>query len=342
MTVTDSSTSHGVIGQRILRREDAKLLTGEAKFSDDLSIPGALHMAVLRSTIAHGKITSVNVEAAKAAPGVVGVYTYEDLKGDWAGPMPCAWPVTAEMKNPPHYPLANGKVNYVGDGIAVVLANSKEAAVDALEAIEVDYEELNPVLELEDSLSDARVIHGDLGTNTSYVWELIPDKPSVDAAFANAVFHVSERYVQQRLIPAAMEPRSVAVIPAPFGGDFTFYSSTQVPHILKIMLALTVGVSETKLRVVAPAVGGGFGSKLNVYAEEVLALALARKLSAFRSVRSQRSAEGAEAPFGLAVPSSRDPSTAPGAGPAGAAPLRTPCRSLLPCKLERIPRVSHT
>ncbi len=278
MTVTEQPTSHGILGQRILRREDPKLLTGEAKFSDDLVIPGALHMAVLRSTVAHGKITSIDTGAAKSAPGVVAVYTYDDLKDDWAGPMPCAWPVTADMKSPAHFPLANGKVNYVGDGVAVVIAQSKEAAIDALEAIVVEYEELDPVLELEDSVSDANVIYSDLGTNVSYVWDLIPDKPSVDAAFAAATYHISERYVQQRLIPAAMEPRSVVVVPAPFGGDYTIYSATQIPHILKVMLALTVGVSETKLRVVAPSVGGGFGSKLNVYAEEVLALALARKL----------------------------------------------------------------
>ena len=278
MTVTEQPTSHGIIGQRILRREDPKLLTGEAKFSDDLVIPGALHMAVLRSTVAHGKITSIDTGAAKDAPGVVAVYTYDDLKDDWAGPMPCAWPVTADMKSPAHFPLANGKVNYVGDGVAVVIAQSKEAAIDALEAIVVEYEELDPVLELEDSASDANVIYSDLGTNVSYVWDLIPDKPSVDAAFAAATYHISERYVQQRLIPAAMETRSVVVVPSPFGGDYTIYSATQIPHILKVMLALTVGVSETKLRVVAPSVGGGFGSKLNVYAEEVLALALARKL----------------------------------------------------------------
>ncbi|MDA8118264.1 MAG: molybdopterin-dependent oxidoreductase [Actinomycetota bacterium] len=278
MTTTETTSGSKVLGQRVLRREDPKLLTGEAKFSDDLAIPGALHMAVLRSTVAHARIASIDTSAAKSRPGVVAVYTYQDLKDDWAGPMPCAWPVTADMKNPAHFPLANGKVNYVGDGVAVVLAESKTAAIDALEAIEVNYEELDPVLELEESLADSNVIHSEIGTNLSYTWELIPNKDAVDDAFAKAAYTVSERYIQQRLVPSAMEPRSVAVVPAPFGGDFTVYSATQVPHILKVMLALTVGISETKLRVVAPSVGGGFGSKLNVYAEEVLALALARKL----------------------------------------------------------------
>ncbi len=278
MTTTETTSGSKVLGQRVLRREDPELLTGEAKFSDDLAIPGALHMAVLRSTVAHGRITSIDTSAAKSRPGVVAVYTYQDLKDDWAGPMPCAWPVTADMKNPAHFPLANGNVNYVGDGVAVVVAESKTAAVDALEAIEVDYEELHPVLDLEESISDSNVIHSEIGTNLSYTWELIPNKDAVDDAFAKAAHTVSERYIQQRLVPSAMEPRSVVVVPAPFGGDYTVYSATQVPHILKVMLALTVGISETKLRVVAPSVGGGFGSKLNVYAEEVLALALARKL----------------------------------------------------------------
>ncbi len=278
MTTTETTSGSKVLGQRVLRREDPELLTGEAKFSDDLAIPGALHMAVLRSTVAHGRITSIDTSAARSRPGVVAVYTYQDLKDDWAGPMPCAWPVTADMKNPAHFPLANGNVNYVGDGVAVVVAESKTAAVDALEAIEVDYEELDPVLDLEESISDSNVIHSEIGTNLSYTWELIPNKDAVDDAFAKAAHTVSERYIQQRLVPSAMEPRSVVVVPAPFGGDYTVYSATQVPHILKVMLALTVGISETKLRVVAPSVGGGFGSKLNVYAEEVLALALARKL----------------------------------------------------------------
>ena len=277
MTVTEPKTSHGILGQRIVRREDPELLTGEAKFTDDLVIAGALHLAILRSTVAHAKITSINTEVAKQREGVVEVYTYQDLKDDWAGPMPCAWPVTADMKNPPHFPLANGKVNYVGDGIAVVVANSREAAVDALESIEVEYEELTPVLDLEAALSNENIIYGDIGTNTSYVWELTPNPDALEAAFANSTYRVTQRYVQQRLVPAAMEPRSIAVVPAPFGGDFTIYSSTQIPHILKVMLALTVGVSETKLRVIAPAVGGAFGSKLDVYAEEVLALALSRR-----------------------------------------------------------------
>jgi aerobic carbon-monoxide dehydrogenase large subunit len=268
---------HGTVGQPLKRKEDPRLLTGEGKYCDDLAIPGALHMALLRSTIAHGRIRSIDTSAAKTSPGVHAVYTGAELKAEWAAPMPCAWPVTADMKNPEHFPVAIDKVNYLGDAVAVVLAGSRDAAVDALGAIVVEYDDLPVVLDLEDALSDRVVIHDALGTNKSYTWDLKPNEDAVNAAFAAAKYTVSERYVQQRLIPTAMEPRSVAVIPAPYNGDYVVYSSTQIPHILKVMLGLTAGVNEQKIRVIAPAVGGGFGAKLNVYAEELLCLALARR-----------------------------------------------------------------
>jgi carbon-monoxide dehydrogenase large subunit len=197
----------------------------------------------------------------------------------WAAPMPCAWPVTKDMKNPAHHPIAVDKVCYVGDGVAAVLATSDAAARDALEAIQVDYAPLPAVIDLEDALADTTVIHESLGTNVSYTWPLlIEEKPGqVDEAMRTATYVVKQRYVQQRLIPMAMEPRAVAAVPQPFGGDITLYSATQVPHILKVMTAITVGIPEHQVRVVAPAVGGGFGSKLNVYAEELLCTALARR-----------------------------------------------------------------
>jgi carbon-monoxide dehydrogenase large subunit len=262
----------------MLRREDPALLTGEARFVADLAVPGALHLAFVRSPHAHARLRSVDVSGALAQPGVVAAFTGADLADEWANPMPCAWPVTEDMKNPPHFPLAIGKACYVGDAVAVVVAESAPAALDAVESVVVDYEPLAAVVDLEDALSDRVVIHDDLGTNASYTWELTPDADAVDAAFASATHTVTERYVQQRLIPSAMEPRGVCVVPQPVGGDFTVYSSTQIPHILKIMLGITAGISETKLRVVAPSVGGGFGSKLNVYAEELVCLALARRL----------------------------------------------------------------
>jgi carbon-monoxide dehydrogenase large subunit len=260
------------------RREDPALLTGEARFVADLAVPGALHAAVVRSTAAHATIRSIDVKAALSMPGVVAVFTGEDLRDEWAGPLPCAWVVTEDMKAPAHLPLAVSRVSFAGEGVAVVLAESEYEAHDAAEAVVVDYEPLPVVLDLEDAASDRALVHNDLGTNVSYTWELDPDPGAVDRAFSEAAHTVSERYVQQRLIPSPMEPRGVVVVPHPFGGDFTVYSATQIPHILKVMLALTVGVPETSLRVVAPAVGGGFGCKLNVYPEEALALALARKM----------------------------------------------------------------
>jgi carbon-monoxide dehydrogenase large subunit len=276
MTVVEE---HGakVIGTPMKRREDPALLTGEARFTNDLNIPGALHLAVLRSPYAHARITSVDVGAARREPGVVAAYSGAELQSAWAGPMPCAWPVTPDMKNPTHYPLAVSEVAYVGDGVACVLATSEAAAQDALGAIDVQYDPLPAVVDLEDALSDRVVIHEDLGTNKSYTWALKIGEDAVETAFANAAHTVKERYVQQRLIPMAMEPRAVAAVPQPFGGDVTLYSATQIPHILKVMTALTLGIPEHHVRVVAPSVGGGFGSKLNVYAEELLCVALARK-----------------------------------------------------------------
>ncbi|MBJ7504624.1 MAG: xanthine dehydrogenase family protein molybdopterin-binding subunit [Ilumatobacteraceae bacterium] len=278
MSITQERTN-SIIGTRMLRREDPALLTGEAKFTNDLVIPGALHLAVLRSPYAHARIKSINVSDALAMPGVVAVYTGKDLRDAWAAPMPCAWPVTPDMKNPAHFPLALDKVCYVGDGVVAVLANSETESRDALDAIDVAYEPLQAITDLEVALSDKTIIHEDLGTNKSYTWNLKVEatEGAVDEAFKNAAFSVSERYIQQRLIPMAMEPRAVVAVPQPFGGDITLYSATQVPHILKVMTAITLGIPEHQLRVVAPSVGGGFGSKLDVYAEELLCVALSRK-----------------------------------------------------------------
>jgi carbon-monoxide dehydrogenase large subunit len=279
MTATDVTASGGTsVGSPMLRKEDPPLLTGEARFIEDLVVPGALHAALLRSPLAHARIRSIDTSGALASPGVVAVLTGADLRDEWAQPLPCAWPVTPDIKIPEHLPLAVDEARYAGDAVAVVVAETREAAVDALEAIVVDYDELPAVVGLEDALADRNLVHQSLGTNTSYTWSLVPDAAAVDSAFAGAAHVVRERYVQQRLIPNAMETRGVCVVPQPFGGDYTIYSSTQIPHILKVMLGIVTGIPEQKLRVVAPWVGGGFGSKLNVYAEEALCLALARRL----------------------------------------------------------------
>ncbi|HTH07798.1 MAG TPA: xanthine dehydrogenase family protein molybdopterin-binding subunit, partial [Ilumatobacteraceae bacterium] len=154
MTITETQPERTVLGQRLLRKEDPALLTGEARYTNDLPVPGALHLAVLRSPYASATINSVDVSAATAAPGVVAAYSGADLADQWAGPMPCAWPVTADMKNPTHYPLAVSRAAYAGDGVACVLATSESAARDALDLIEVDYTPHDAVIDLEDALSD--------------------------------------------------------------------------------------------------------------------------------------------------------------------------------------------
>lgn len=281
--VDDPITTTPVLGTRRLRKEDPELLTGEARYVDDLVVPGALWMVAIRSPHAHARITSIDLSAALEMPGVVAGFTGADLAEAWAAPLPCAWSVTDDMKNPAHLPVAVGKANHVGDIVAVLLCDDRASGLDAAESVVVDYEPLEAVVDLEDARSDRVVIHDDLGTNVSYTWKLEPDEAAVDAAFESAAVTVKQRYLQQRLIPAAMEPRGVVAVPAPHGGEMTLYSATQIPHILKVMTAITAGIPEHKVRVIAPSVGGGFGSKLNVYAEEILCVALAKRLG--RAVR---------------------------------------------------------
>jgi len=296
--VTDTATNPftgGIVGERRVRKEDPALLTGEAKFIDDLHLPGALWVACVRSPHAHARISAIDTSGALATDGVVAVYTGEELAGDWAAPLPCAWPVTEDMKNPAHLPVAVGKANYAGDIVAVVVAQSRYAAADGLEGVVVDYEPLDAVVTMEAARSDDVVIHDDLGTNVCYEWAHPGNDPdAMAAAFEGATHHITETYLQQRLIPAAMEPRGVAAVPAPHNGDITLYSSTQIPHILKVMASITLGLPEQKVRVVAPSVGGGFGSKLDVYAEEILCMALANRLGVpVRWTESRTEAAGA-------------------------------------------------
>ena len=272
-----TQTAERFVGQSMRRREDAALLAGRGTWTDGIALPGTLHLAVLRSDVAHARITSIDTTAARGAPGVVDVFTGEDLAGEFAIGLPCGWPVTEDIRIPDHPPLARGEVNHVGEPVAVVVGTDAAAARDALEAIVVSYDALPAVVDVEAALAEgAPLVHADLGTNHCYTWPL--PVGDVDAAFAQADVVVEGRYLQQRVIPSPIEPRAVAVNPDPVGGGFTIYSSTQVPHFLRDILAMVCGISDAKLRVVAPDVGGGFGVKLNVYAEEALALALARRL----------------------------------------------------------------
>lgn len=270
-----SATETWGIGAPLKRKEDDPLLRGRGTYVANLDLPGTVVMVVVRSPYAHARITSIDTTAARAAEGVVAVFTGADLRDDWKAAMPCAWPVTEDMKSPEHFPLAVSEVNYQGDGVAVVIADTRAHAVDAAELVDVDYEVLDAVVDVAAAAQDGgTLVHEELGTNVSYVWPLESGTFDDDADVI-----VKHTYAQPPLIPNAIEPRGVVARPEP-GGDVTLWSATQVPHILRLLAAATLGMSETKLRVIAPDVGGGFGSKLDVYAEELLAIAIARRLGA--------------------------------------------------------------
>ncbi|WP_409467634.1 xanthine dehydrogenase family protein molybdopterin-binding subunit [Streptomyces sp. HC307] len=265
------------VGRSRARKEDARLLTGQTTWTDNIQVAGLLHLAILRSPMAHARIDRIDVSPALERPGVVAAFSGADL-ADGLGSLPCAWPVTEDIVLPDHPPVAVDEVRYAGDPVAVVVARDRYAAADALEAIDVEYTPLPPVLDLEAALADgAPLVHSDKGTNRCYVWPLKTGE-AFDAVRDRAEVTLKRRYHQQRLIPNAMEPRAVVVTPLAASGEFTVYSATQVPHILRVMLSVVTGVPEHKLRVVAPDVGGGFGSKLQVYGEEAIAVDVARRL----------------------------------------------------------------
>ena len=273
MSATEEKSAY--VGAPVKRREDEPLLTGRGTYVDNMAPVGTVFMAVVRSPFAHARATSIDLTAAKAADGVVAAFSAADLQDDWKAAMPCAWPVTEEMKNPPHFPLTD-MARYQGDGVAVVMAESRAQAKDAAELVDVDWEPLDAIADVSTALDDGvPLVHPDLGSNECYVWRLDTDATGETLEDADVV--VSRRYYQPRLIPNAMEPRAVLAIPGATG-DVTLYSTTQIPHILRVLVAATLGLHESKVRVVAPDVGGGFGSKLDVYAEELLALALCRRL----------------------------------------------------------------
>ncbi len=272
-----------VIGQRMLRKEDPELITGEGNYVDNISVPGMLWIHVVRSPFAHAKIGKIDTSAAEKAEGVVAVYTAETL--EFAGPLVMAWPINDKVKNPAHHPLTKDKARYVGDPVAVVVAESRVLAKDAAELVDIDWEPLPAVTDVKAALADgAPVIHEEFGTNDAGDWIFERDSPAPRRAPSGPFFEdpelvkIKEDYYLARLIPNAMEPRGVVVdLNAP-QGEYTVYSSTQIPHILRTTLTITCGVPEAKLRVVAPDVGGGFGSKLEAYPEDAICLAVAKKL----------------------------------------------------------------
>jgi aerobic carbon-monoxide dehydrogenase large subunit len=273
--VSATAEKTAYVGSPVKRREDRTLLTGRGTYVDNMTPVGTLSMVVVRSPFAHARVTSISLDAARASEGVVAAFSAADLQDDWKAAMPCAWPVTEDMKNPPHYPLTD-VARYQGDGVAVVLAETRAQAKDAAELVEIDWEPLDAVVDVGKALEDgSSLAQPELGTNECYVWRL--DTDATGQAIDDADVVVTRRYYQPRLIPNAIEPRAVLAVPGP-AAEVTLYAATQIPHILRLLVAATLGMSETKLRVVAPDVGGGFGSKLDVYAEDLLAVALARRL----------------------------------------------------------------
>jgi len=274
MAVTEKTGTF--VGTSVKRKEDASLLRGQGSFIDNLTLPGTAYMAVVRSPYPNARIKSVNLDAARAAEGVVAAFSGADLAGDWAGGMPCAWAVTEDIKMPPHYPLASEVARYQGDPVAVVVAESRALAKDAAELVDVDFEPLPSIADAVKALEEgAPLVHEDFGTNECYVWKL--EAGDLQAAIDAADVVVTRRYFQPRLIPNAIEPRGVLAQVGPTG-EITLWSATQTPHIQRFVLQLVLGVPESKIRVIAPDVGGGFGSKIQVYGEGPLAIVLARRL----------------------------------------------------------------
>ncbi|MFC5005682.1 xanthine dehydrogenase family protein molybdopterin-binding subunit [Dactylosporangium cerinum] len=277
--VVEPAAAAGEVGAARRRKEDARLITGRTRWTDNIVLPGMLHLAILRSPHASARIVSVDVRPALRQPGVIDAFSAADV-ADVQGSLPCAWPVTEDIVHPVRPPLADGFVRHHGEAVAVVVARDRDSAVDALEAIEVEYEPLTPVLDLAAASRDEGLVHPDKGTNRSYTWifDSAQAGTGTDVADAAVAAEVTlhRQYIQQRLIPAFMEPRSVVVDPGM--GEYTIWSATQIPHILRVFYALLTGVPEHRIRVIAPDVGGGFGGKLQVTPEEMIAFFAAQRV----------------------------------------------------------------
>ncbi|MFC3898748.1 xanthine dehydrogenase family protein molybdopterin-binding subunit [Lentzea rhizosphaerae] len=274
-----TATAEPEVGRARLRKEDARLITGQTRWTDNIQLTGMLHMAVLRSPVAHARIRNIDCSRATAMPGVAVVLTGEDFAAE-QGSLPCAWPITEDMKSPPAPAMAVDQVNFAGEAVALVIADSPYRAADALAEIDVDYDELPVVLDLEEALRDADLVHPDLGTNKCATWVFDSAEAgsgtNVEDEISSAEVVIERTFRQQRLIPSFMEPRSVVVDPS--ADMFTVWSATQIPHILRWMLSAVTGIAEHKIRVIAPDVGGGFGGKLQVTPEELLCLLVARRM----------------------------------------------------------------
>src|SRR6476620_6443644 len=271
MGANDSTGLQSAIGQSVLRKEDGRFLTGTGQFTDDVTMVRQTHAYFLRSPHAHATIRAIDVTKGKTAPGVVGVFTGADMTG--VNGLPCGWLITGTdgkpMNEPPHPVLAQGKVRYVGDPVALVVAESIDQAKDAAEQIEVDYDVLASVVSSVDALKPgAPQIHEQAPANKCYTWAL-GDRAAVDAAFAKAAHVTKIDIVNNRLVPNAIEPRAAVATYTRADDSYTLYTTTQNPHVERLLMcAFVLGLPEHKLRVIAPDVGGGFGSKIYLYSEE--------------------------------------------------------------------------
>src|SRR5687767_12204163 len=271
-----------LIGARIQRKEDYRFLTGTGQYTDDVALPNQAYAAFVRSPHAHAVIRKISSEKAKKEKGVIAVFTGEDLAAAKVGGLPCGWLITdvngQPMKEPPHPCLAQGKVRYVGDHVAVVIAETLDQARDAAEMVKVDYQELPAVVDPKKA-SSSKGIHDIAPDNTCYVWAL-GDKAAVDAAFSKASHVTKLDFINNRLIPNAIEPRSANATYSRASDDYTLYVASQNPHVERLLMtAFVLGLPESKVRVVAPDVGGGFGSKIYLYGEDVVVTWAAKKLN---------------------------------------------------------------
>jgi carbon-monoxide dehydrogenase large subunit len=262
------------IGASVKRREDFRFIKGLGKYTDDINLPNQTYCYILRSALAHAKINAINTSAAKAAPGVIAIYTAKDIDETGAGGVPCGWQVTsrdgAPMKEPKHPVLASSKVRHVGDPIVAVIAESYVQAKNAAELIELDLEELPAAVNMKQALADGTSVHDEAPDNLCFDWEL-GDKAATDAAFARAAHVTKIDLINNRLVPNAMEPRAAIGQYDLATGDYTLYTTSQNPHVIRLLMgAFVLNIPEHKLRVYAPDVGGGFGSKIYHYAEEAL------------------------------------------------------------------------
>jgi aerobic carbon-monoxide dehydrogenase large subunit len=267
--------STNIIGQSVKRREDYRFLTGAGQYTDDVQFANQTYAYFLRSPHAHARIKALRKDKALKAPGVVAIFTGADIANSKMGGLPCGWLITdvngQPMKEPPHPVLAHDKVRYVGDHVAVIIAETYAQAKDAAELVEVDYEVLPAVVDAADARKQgAPALHDIAPDNTCYVWGL-GDKAAVDKAFASAAHVTTLELVNNRLIPNAIEPRAATASFSRADDSYTLYVASQNPHVERLLMtAFVLGLPEHKVRVVAPDVGGGFGSKIYLYAEDVV------------------------------------------------------------------------